>query len=415
MTLEFFIEQYEKGQITEELFEQMQAFAFNANDDELFILAQLYAQLGRVSQAIELVEPLLLKYPEEANLKTFLADLYLDLAEDEKALALLAESDESDARTLLLQADMYMAQGLFEVAEEKLKKAESLEPTNELIKLAKAEYYYFIGEFEAALPIYLDLENTSLSADLNVYERLATCYSHIGEFEKSLEQYSKSEKYFGTLSTDQWFNKGFIANQLGDFDTAEEAFLKVKEMDETYDAIYPLLAKGALKEKEYDKALEYVAQGLQFNEYNPESYIVKGQALEKLQQFEGARDAYYEALNLDPEDVFAARKSIQCCFILEEYDDIIANVATYEENGIVDEHFAWDLAKAYEALESYDEAGQYFETAMLSFNDHTDFLFDFANFILEEGRQEEAVRHLQKILSLDPTHEEAKELLENIM
>ena len=43
-------------------------------------------------KAIELVEPLLVKYPNKVNLKTFLADLYLDLAEDEKALDLLAGS-----------------------------------------------------------------------------------------------------------------------------------------------------------------------------------------------------------------------------------------------------------------------------------------------------------------------------------
>ena len=42
--------------------------------------------MAHVSKAIELVEPLLVKYPNEVNLKTFLADLYLDLAEDEKAL-----------------------------------------------------------------------------------------------------------------------------------------------------------------------------------------------------------------------------------------------------------------------------------------------------------------------------------------
>ena len=415
MTLEHFIEQYEKGQMTEEVLEQMQHFAFKANDDELFILAQLYAALGRVSQAIELTEPLLVKYPSESNLKAFLADLYLDLAEDEKALELLAGSDEADARTLLLEADMYMSQGLFEVAEDKLRKAQQLEPNNELIKLAFAEYYFYVGEFEQALPLYLDLEATTLSTEINVYERLATCYSHSGQFEAALVQYDKSEKYFGSLSTDQWFNKGFIANQLGQTDAAEAAFLEVKKLDESYDAIYPLLAKGALKEEQYEKALEYVQEGLQFNEYNPESYVIKGQIHEKLRQIEDARDAYYEALNLDPEDVFAARKSIQCCFVLEDYEEIIANIETYEENGIADEHFAWDLAKANEELEHYDEAKSYYEQALVSFKENVDFLYDYANFLVEEGQRDDAVRYLQNILVLEAGHAQAQELLENIM
>ena len=49
------------------------------------------------------------------------------------------------------------------------------------------------------LNLYLDLIECGLSAEINVYDRLATCYSHIGEFEKALEQFELSEKYFGKL------------------------------------------------------------------------------------------------------------------------------------------------------------------------------------------------------------------------
>ena len=37
MSIEYFIELYEKGQLTEEAIEQMQHFAFDAND-EIFII-----------------------------------------------------------------------------------------------------------------------------------------------------------------------------------------------------------------------------------------------------------------------------------------------------------------------------------------------------------------------------------------
>ncbi|MEE1237469.1 MAG: hypothetical protein UHI85_05265, partial [Turicibacter sp.] len=101
MSIEYFIELYEKGQLTEESIEQMQHFAFEANDDEIFIIAQIFAAIAHVSKAIELVEPLLEKYPNEVNLKTFLADLYLDLAEDEKALDLLSGSEEETNTSVL--------------------------------------------------------------------------------------------------------------------------------------------------------------------------------------------------------------------------------------------------------------------------------------------------------------------------
>lgn len=416
MTIETFIELYEKGQITEEVVEQMQHFAFHANDDEIFLVAQIFAALGRVSAAIELVEPLISKYPHETNLRTFLADLYLDLAEDEKALDLLSGSaDESDVSVLLLEADMYIAQGLFEVAEDKLKKAMTLEPKNDLIKLAYAEFYHHIGEFEQALNLYLDLIECGLSAEINVYDRLATCYSHIGEFEKALEQFELSEKYFGKLNTDQLFNKGFLAYQLNDEVEAKKVFQELKELDPSYDTIYPILAKIYLKEEDYEKALEMVAEGMTHNEYNAELYSIKGTALEKLKDFEAARDAYYEALNLDPEDLESALRSNRICLMLEDYEEVVHNIKHYEENGLYDDHFTWDLAIAYLELEEYDEAKACFEQGAALFADNVEFLFDYAQFLIEEGLSNEAIKLLERILQLDPSATPARELLENLM
>lgn len=416
MTIESFIELYEKGQITEEVIDKMLHFAFQANDDEIFLIAQIFAALGRVSSAIDLVEPLIAKYPHEINLKTFLADLYLDLAEDEKALELLSGVDEnSDVSVLLLEADMYIAQGLFEVAEDKLKKAMALEPNHDLIKLAYAEFYHHIGEFEKALNLYLDLIECGLSAEINVYDRLATCYSHIGEFEKALEQFNLSEKYFGKLNTDQLFNKGFLAYQLNDEAQAKQIFQDLKELDPSYDTIYPILAKIYLKEEDYEKTLEMVAEGITHNEYNAELYFIKGAALEKLKDFESARDAYYEALNLDPEDLESALRSNRICLMLEDYEEVIQNIQHYEENGLYDDHFTWDSAIAYLELEEYEEAKKCFEQALALFGDNVEFLFDYAQFLIEEGLSQDAVKVLERLLELDPSVAPARELLENLM
>ncbi len=416
MSIEKFIECYEKGQVTEEVIEQMQHFAFDANDDEVFIIAQIFAALGRVSTAIELVEPLMMKYPNETNLKTFLADLYLDLAEDEKALDLLSgNEDESNVSVLLLEADMYIAQGLFEVAEDKLKRALELEPQNDVIKLAYAEFYHHIGEFEQALNLYADLIECGLGAEINVYERLATCYSHIGEFEKALEQFELSEKFFGALNTDQLFNKGFIAYQLNQDSLAKKVFQELKELDPSYDTIYPLLAKIYLREEDEEKALEMISEGISHNEYNAELFFLKGSVLEKLKDLEGARDAYYEALNLDPEDLESALRSNRICLALEDYEEVIHNIKHYEETGLSDDHFMWDLAIAYLELEEYEEAKNCFEQATVVFGDNVEFLFDYAQFLIEEGLSNEAITLLEKILRIDPTVAPARELLENLM
>ena len=80
MAIEYFIEKYEQGQLTEDIIEKMQHFAFDATDDEIFIIAQIFAAISHVSKAIELVEPLLAKYPNEVNLKTFFSRLIFRLS-----------------------------------------------------------------------------------------------------------------------------------------------------------------------------------------------------------------------------------------------------------------------------------------------------------------------------------------------
>ncbi len=248
-----------------------------------------------------------------------------------------------------------------------------------------------------------------------MYDRLATCYSHIGEFEKALEQFDLSEKYFGKLNTDQLFNKGFLAYQVDDYSLAKRVFHDLKELDSSYDTIYPLLAKIYLKEEDYEKALEMIQEGITHNEFNAELHYLKGLALEKLKDLEGARDAYYEALNLDPEDLEAALRSNRICLVLEDFEEVVQNIQHYEENGLFDDRFDWDLAIAFLELEEYDEAASYFEKAFVNYGENVDFLFDYAQFLMEEGRREEAAKQLEKILNIDPSLTPARELLENLM
>ena len=94
---------------------------------------------------------------------------------------------------------------------------------------------------------------------------------------------------------------------------------------------------------------------------------------------------------------------------------MVHNVHHYEENGLFDDHFDWDLAIAFLELEDYEQAAASFEKAFANYKDNPDFLFDYAQFLIEEGRQKEAVKHLEKILSLDATLAPARELLENLM
>lgn len=410
--IETFIKMYEEGNITEAVVEQMLHFVFAAEDDEIFMIAQIFAAIGHAHRSVELVEALLDKHPEDVSLKTFLADVYLDLAEDEKALELLASiEDKSEAKIFMIEAELYLAQGLFEIAEAKLKKALALEPENELIRLAYAEFFHHIGDFEEALPHYLDLSECGMAAGVNVYERLATCYLHTGDFEEAWEQLTLSEKYFGTLSNDQLFNKAFLADQLARRQQALHLLQDIKKSDPSYERIYPLLAKIYYSEGDFEKGLYEVETGIKYNEYNSELHYLKGTILEAKKDLEGARDAYYEALNLDPDDLKSALRSNLICLQLEDYEEVIHNVAHYEESGLFDERFNWDLAVAHAELGEYEAALTHFQVADEHFRQDVVFLFDYATFLMEDGKRDLAQQKLETILEMDPSVIEAQEIL----
>ncbi|MEE1236824.1 MAG: tetratricopeptide repeat protein, partial [Turicibacter sp.] len=100
---------------------------------------------------------------------------------------------------------------------------------------------------------------------------------------------------------------------------------------------------------------------------------------------------------------------------LEDFEEVIQNIHHYEENGLFDDRFDWDLAISFLELEEYDEAATYFEKALVNYQDNVDFLFDYAQFLREEGRREEARSMVEKILSLDSSLTPARELLDNLM
>ncbi|MCY7612410.1 hypothetical protein MH211_19740, partial [Bacillus safensis] len=68
-------------------------------------------------------------------------------------------------------------------------------------------------------------------------------------------------------------------------------------------------------------------------------------------------------------------------------------------------------ASASVGREEYKEAAEYFKLALPDFDEERDFLYEYASFLLEEGRQKEALPLLRKVLEKDGTNEEIEETI----
>src|SRR5690625_4084426 len=67
-----------------------------AHNDDKYTIAELYLQWGFYQKAQPILEDLLRLYPDESELKTTLADIYIELENDEAAIQILNEIDETD-------------------------------------------------------------------------------------------------------------------------------------------------------------------------------------------------------------------------------------------------------------------------------------------------------------------------------
>src|SRR5690625_1042723 len=124
------MQMFENGQ-TKGALNILQKLENNATDEATFDIATLYQQYGFFEEAIKLLEKLLKQYPNEGQILVLLASLYIELEQDDLAIHLLNQINNTDdfyGQSLLLQADIYQSQGLFEVSEQKLLEAKDKMP-----------------------------------------------------------------------------------------------------------------------------------------------------------------------------------------------------------------------------------------------------------------------------------------------
>src|SRR5690625_1979526 len=168
-----------------------------ADDDKRFTIAEFYFQWGFFQESSQILGDLIQRYPDENELKILQANILIELEEDSEAIQLLNEIEKDDPvyeQALLLLADLYQIQGLFEVSESKLLEAKQLNSDEPIIDFALGELYFSIGDYKKAIIYYEKvLSETRIMGQISIYERLAESYSATGEFEIALNYFQKDD------------------------------------------------------------------------------------------------------------------------------------------------------------------------------------------------------------------------------
>lgn len=382
-----------------------------ATDDETFEIADFYLSWGYYDEAAGLFEKLLKTYQTEGQLIVKLAEIYIELEEDERAIQLLNQvghDDEFYLDALLYLGDLFQTQGLFEVTEEKLLEAKKLAPEEVVIDFALGEFLLSIGQTARAIPFFEKVtEQTAEMNGVSIDERLAECHASIGHYESALKFYDEIQ----SDDPDTLFKHGFTAFQQHENETAIRAWKKLLEIDPYYYTVYPELASALNETGQLQEAYDIAQKGISYDEFNKELYFIAGQIAVKLGKANEGLDYMQQAVTLDYDYKEAVLALVELYKQQDDHEKIIDLLKTIKENGANDALYDWELAKAYEETEQFKSALKSYQDTHVFLKEDSEFLKEYGFFLSEEGLFTEALEVFSAYLKIEPLDDEIQEFV----
>lgn len=398
-----FIQAMEEGNI-EKIGTILEAFLLNGNPDEQYELADLFTQYGFTEEAIKVLEHLQFLFPEENQLKIDQAQLYLEMDREDDALNLLTsveKNSEAYPQALLTLADYYQMIGLYEVAEQKINEAIAIMPNEPLLLYAKGELLFETGRYLEAARMMEELlpQKDALQA-VDLPLKLAEIYSAGAAYEEAIPYYTEALKK--EVAPDVLFHVAYASFQIHHYEIAIKHLDNLLEVDPDYFSGYMLLAESYAMLENNEEALKAIMDGIARDEFEKEYYLFAGKTSLKLGRVKEAESFLREAISLDPEYMDAIF-TLTSLFAAEERDEDL--IELYEV--LKKENFEWTsmypfLATAYERLEIYEKAYEFYKLAYTEHKDDAQFLEKYVYFLLEEGKREEAFEIVALLQKLDP-------------
>jgi tetratricopeptide (TPR) repeat protein len=367
----------------------------------LFSLAEELYSLGFSNMAKRVYTKLLEQFPTEDELKTVLAEIAISEGKDDEALNYLKQvtpTSNAYLEALLVLADLYQTQGLFEISEQKLLQAYRLAPDEAVIWFALGELYFSLKQYRQASEFYLKLIKADILeyAKVNILQRLGVSYAASGEFEQArqyLEQIPLPQ-----LDADTLFQLAFTQLQLKDYEHAIQNFEELKEMTADYATLYPYLGVAYEQNGQLNDALVTFQEGISVDSYNVELYQMAGRVAAKLGQNEQAQKYWHKGLELEPENLTLLLELSNLLDALKLDEENLALLEEYLSQEQSDPQLYWNRGKALVRLDRYDEAIEDYQAVLKQLDESVDFLHDATLFFRNVGLREEALYCVQKYL-----------------
>lgn len=393
---------------------QLESFLMDAEPSAQYEIAEALLHYGYLNESDRVFEHLQFLFPEEAQIAIDRAGVLIELGEEDEALDLLmGVSDDAPEypQTLLVLADYYQMQGLFEVAELRINEALQILPTEPLLQFAKAELLFETGRFSEAARIYEELYTIDKKfAGTILAQRLAEVYRAGAGYETALDYYMEALEE--EVTPDLLFGSGYAAFQIQKYELAIKQLEDLKELDPDYFSAYLLLAESYSMQEDNERALKVIKEGLKRDEYDKSLFLFAGKMALKNSKPDEAIAFLSEAIALDPEYMEAILVLMSVYSTQGNYEEIIDLYEQLQQN-----EFEWVslypfVADAYNEVEQFDKAYEIYKLAYNDFNDDVQFLEKYCLFLVEDSKQDEAKEIAKKLVELQPTEQQWVDLLE---
>ncbi|HFI0581859.1 TPA: hypothetical protein ACGO3X_000219 [Streptococcus suis] len=368
-------------------------------DDEetLLALAAYLESIGFLPQAAEIYGKLQSQYPEVA---INLAQIAFEDGLVEEAfgyLEAIPERHPAYLEALLVKADLYQAEGLSDVAREKLLEASHLsdEP---IITFGLAELDMELENFKEAVSLYAQLDNREIYelTGVSTYQRIGLAYASLGKFEAAVEFLEKAVEL--EYDDQTVFELAALLFEQEEYQKANLYFKQLDTINPDFEGYEYAYGQSLHAEHQLEAALAMTQQGLAKNDFDANLLLQASQYAYELHDEAAAEDFLLRAREVIDDENEVALRLTNLYLEQERYEEVLLFLTDDLDNVLA----RWNIAKANMSLEEVEQALAIFDDLVADLADNPEFLADYVEALRLMGRAEDARVQAGRYLSLVP-------------
>ncbi len=318
----------------------------------------------------------------------------------EEAFAYLEEISEDSplyVEALLVKADLYQAEGLADVAREKLLEASYLsdEP---IILFGLAELDMELEYFKEAISYYAQLDNRELYelTGISTYQRIGLAYASLGKFEAAVEFLEKAVEL--EYDDQTVFELAALLFEREEYQKANLYFKQLDAINPDFEGYEYAYGQSLHAEHRLEEALAMTEKGLAKNDFDANLLLQASQYAYELHDEEAAEAYLLKAKEVADDSNELALRLSNLYLEQERFEEVVALLDEEVDNVLA----RWNVAKAYQALERDELALELYDELAGDLGDNPEFLADYVEFLRQLGRLDQARRQASRYVQLVP-------------